>query len=220
MQIYLDAREIPAFHPIKHNDDSSWYPSNEAANNLVMLRYILDDIETLANIRKTLNNENEKKLILKYIIIETKSLFIPLDTIKKIIYKTPLRVPGNENPIRHIQKEELEIINEYFKDYNKNRKKVEKKITEIRNKIGAHREIKPWNEIIKLYSEIEPKLILDLINSIIKIRNYLHIINIYDWTKTNEDGSIQILGPRIYADELVTKGGDKGFGGEEITRLD
>ncbi len=200
--VYIDDRQIPTFHPIHQRDSGAWYPSNEAASFLVHIGHIWDDILVLNRLRRERNDEAEKRLLFKYIIIELRSLFQPLERLQTIVMKAPERKKGELPTARSVTPEEKEQAKTLFKAYHAAKKRIELDVRNIRNNIGAHRDLRPWHEIISLWESLEPSRFLELLNTIPPIYNFVKELDLYDWVRTTEEGHMQILGARIYPDDL------------------
>mgnify|MGYP001080112157 CR=1 FL=1 len=199
--IYIDDREIPAFHPVHHREVGSWYPSNEAASLLIQLGHIWEDIFKLSLIRNDRQDEYEKRLLLKHMITELCSMFGPLERLQTIIMTAPERTAGTPPPWRSLSPEEKRRAKSLFKVYHRAKRDHEREVRDIRNRIGAHRSVQPWHawqDIIELWDKLQGIRFIDLFSSIPAIYNFIKDLDLYDWVRETERGSIHILGARIY----------------------
>jgi len=68
----------------------------------------------------------------------------------------------------------------------------EKDIIDIRNIIGAHRGNHLWVDIMEFWDKLEPETFRPLFNTIPELFEALIKLDIYDWTRIPEEGSIEI----------------------------
>jgi hypothetical protein len=200
--IYIDDRKIPTFHPIHRREDGVWYPSNEAASLLVHISHVWDDILTLKRIMQDREDETERRLLFKYILIELHSILNPLSRLHTIVMKATERKKGQPPPYRSISSEEKEIAKKLFKAHNVAKNRIESEISDIRNDIGAHRGLQPWDRVIRLWDSLETSRFVELLETIPPVFNFAKDLDLYDWSRIPEEGGIEILGPRLYPEDF------------------
>lgn len=182
----------PIFHPIHERDKGAWFPSNEAGSIASIISHTWEDILCLFKIRKNTKTNYEKKLMFKYIVVELRSVIEQLEKIQGIIFTLIKGESKDKIPSGYISEAEAEEIKALFKKYHEIKKDVEKDIIEIRNKIGAHRGSQQWTNIMELWDKLEPKTFEPLFVIIPELFDVITKLDIYDWTRIPEDGSIEI----------------------------
>ena len=195
--LYADDGQIPTFHPVHHRETGAWQPANEAAHLLVHIHHIWDDITTINGIRSAREDVVEKRLLFKYIIVELRSLFDPLERLQAVIMGAEERSKANPRPWRSISRREKDEARRLFKAYYAAKRVIEADVYAIRNNIGAHRPRKSWQDIMMLWDKIEPALFIDLLNTIPPIFNFAAELDLYEWARTPSEGIVQILGARL-----------------------
>lgn len=187
----MEEYEPLMFHPIYERDKIAWFPSNEAASIASLISHAWEDVCCLSKIRNGVKSEHEKRLIFKYVLVELKSVIDQLDRLQGIIFSI-IKNDKLETVHGHISKTEAAQVKLLFKQYHVVKTRVESDLSAIRNRIGAHREVKSWNDIMELWDKLEPDQFKDLLVVLPKLFNYLVKLDIYDWTRIPEDGVIEI----------------------------
>lgn len=182
----------PMFHPVYERDKGAWFPSNEAGSIASIISHTWEDILCLFKIRKNTKTDYEKKLVFKYIVVELRSVIEQIDKIQGIIFTLIKGASKGNVPSGYISEAEAEEIKSLFKKYHGIKKDAEKDIVEIRNNIGAHRGSQPWENIMELWDKLEPEAFKPLFAVIPELFKAITKLDIYDWTRIPEDGSIEI----------------------------
>lgn len=192
-RLFKEAEENapPMFHPVHERDKGAWFPSNEAGSIASIISHSWEDILCLFKIRKNAKTDYEKKLLFKYVVVELRSVVEQLEKLQGIIFLIINGVPKDVELNGSICESEAEEIKFLFKKYHDTKKVVEKDIIEIRNKIGAHRGNEPWINIMNLWDKLEPDTFKPLLIVIPKLFEAITKLDIYDWTRIHEDGSIE-----------------------------
>lgn len=126
-------------------------------------------------------------MLLKYIVIEYLSIVAYIQKFNAIIFnnKTEYKIDCNQ----------LDELKKLFKSFFSKHKIVNDKMVSIRNQIGAHREAIDPVIVNKLWEEIEPKIVIGPLNQIPQLFNFLKDLDIYVWTRTKEEGTIELTFP-------------------------
>lgn len=182
----------PMFHPIHERDDGAWFPSNEAGSIASIISHTWEDIHSLFKIRRKSKTDYEKKLLFKYVVIELRSVIEKLEKLQSIIFTLIKNNSTKAMPSGYISEDEAKEIKVLFKKYHSVKKDVEKDIIDIRNNIGAHRGDQPWVNIMELWDKLDPEIFKPLIIVIPELFELITKLDIYDWTRIPEKGSIEI----------------------------
>jgi len=167
------------YDPFLDPCEESLFPANAPASLLRHIKFVWNDICYLFKIRSETKEPYIKKLLLKYIIIEYLSVVKFIQRFNTIIFKA--------TPECRIDKPELVTLKELFKCFFKTHKVIEKKITDIRHNIGAHRKEIDLITINKLWIEIEEGSIKKALDKIPALYNFLLDLKIYKWSKKIDD---------------------------------
>lgn len=182
----------PMFHPIYERNKGAWFPSNEAGSIASIISHTWEDILCLFNIRNKIKTDYERRLIFKYIIVELCSMIEQLEKLQGIIFTLIKGEPKDKLPNGIIMESEAEEVKVLFRKYHTIKKEVEKDVVKIRNNIGAHRGNQPWINIMEQWDKLEPETFKPLLVVIPELFEVLIKLDIYDWTRIPEDGSIEI----------------------------
>lgn len=199
--------EDSVFHPVWQRNSAAWFPGDEKTSALIAGEHIWDDILRLGKVRDQCKDDYDRKLLLKYICIELRSLVEVMDKLQAAVMSAEVYEVGTKPLWRGITTEDREIAKELWKSYSTAKKKVENDLANIRNRIAAHRDfsyeskkiegVTGWNLVILLWDRLEINLFQDLMNSIPPAFNHAKDLNIYEWNRIPEDGTIEILGGPI-----------------------
>jgi len=186
-KILKEAKENapPMFHPVHMRDKDAWFPSNETGSIASIISHTWEDIQCLFNIRQKAESDYEKKLLFKYIVIELRSVIEQLEKLQSIIFN---HIKEQNSCISKSEAEEIKIL---FKKYHFIKKNVEKDLIDIRNKIGAHRDNQSWINIMDLWDKLSPEMFKPLFVVIPELFELIIKLNIYDWNRILDDGSIE-----------------------------
>jgi hypothetical protein len=191
---FSDISRIPTFHPIHRREKSVWYPGNDAADFLLQIRNVWEDILMLRGMIDRSSDQTERKLLFKYILVELYSILEPIKLLQDVIFTAPVRKPGEPVPWRSISEEEKETAKRLFRQHNVAKNNVESLVSEIRNKIGAHRDQLVWQRVMELWDSLEPQRFHDLLNTIPPIFGFAKELDLYEWTRQPDDsGAIEIF---------------------------
>jgi hypothetical protein len=173
-----------AYIPVYNEDLDSWYPCNRGAELLVHLSHIWKDIQTLNNLRLKQPSEDKiaDKLLFKHIIIEFISLLDSLREIQGVVMKSPRLIKGQSAPWRYITKREFLEAKKLFKELGLKLKPVEKELRDIRNQIGAHRELSDLFSVRHLWEKLDATKYVDAMNVFPPLFKFLQELNIYEWS--------------------------------------
>lgn len=180
------------FHPVHERSDNAWFPSNDAAQILMTISNAWEDILCISKIRNNAKTDYEKKLLFKYTLIELRSIIQQIEKLNAIIFRI-IANKGNDSELHgYISEEEEKILKTHFKNYHTSKNKVDKDIIEIRKKIGAHRDPEEYWNICNLWDKLEPELFRPILLEIPLLFENIRKLDIYDWTKIPEAGTIEI----------------------------
>jgi hypothetical protein len=181
------------YHPIHETSDKAWFPGNDAAQILVVISNTWEDINNILRIRNEQKSDYDKKLLLKFILIETRSILDQIDKLQGIVFRI-IGERGKETSLHgNISSEEEEKIKIIFKKYHSIKRTVENDLLEIRNKIGAHRENSQLWKVGELWNKLDPKVFKPMFVEIPELINTLRKLDIYDWTRIPEENCIEIF---------------------------
>ncbi|GEM_PF-2112600 len=192
------------FHPVHLRNPEAWFPGNEAASLLLQSQYIWEDILHLADMHRKTHDGYRKKLILKYVFIELRSLLEVFDTLQGNVMKATVFDPADRanRPYRGVTQAENQHAKELYKAYTTAKAATEQAIIQVRNNIGAHRGNVNWQEVMHFWDAISMTTIQPLLDSIPPVFEYIKELNIYEWNRIPREGTIEILGTVLYADDF------------------
>lgn len=196
--------ESSVFHPVWQRSATAWFPGDEKTSALIAGEHIWDDILRLNKIRLRCRDGYDRKLILKHICIELRSLIEVMDKIQSAVMSSEV-YEVEERPLwRGISTEDRDIAKRLWKNYSTAKKQVENDLINIRNRIAAHRDfsynskkiegVTGWHLMMLLWDKLEIELFEDLILSIPPAFNHAKDLKIYEWNRMPEDGVIEFLG--------------------------
>ena len=178
------------FHPLYERSRNAWVPSNQAGIVASMISHAWEDIHCLSKIRAKTEDDYEKKLLLKYMVVELRSILEQMDTLQGIVFQI---IKGGCEHHGYVSNEESQKITALFKKYHKIKSVVEKDLVAIRNKIGAHRSQHPWDEIMELWDKLDSEIFKDIFEFMPEIFAYLIKLDIYDWSRSVQENSVDII---------------------------
>ena len=192
------------FHPVHERSENAWFPGNEAASLLLQCKHIWEDIDSLAKIRSATRNEYSRKLLVKYLIIELRSLMEVFDRLQGYVMKAEVFDPAVKCAYRGLTQSEHAKAKELFKEYSLAKRTTERLIIEIRDNIGAHRGNVNWQQIMQFWDKVSIETIKPVLDVIPRIFEHVRELNIYEWNRYLLDGAIEIIGSRIYPESMHT----------------
>jgi len=182
------------FDPLKNTNEDVWFPGTTISSQLVSCQHIWEDILRLSALRRASHDEYNRKLLLKYIVMEAVSMLTAMDALRAAVMTAEVYTPPARPPFRGISIEEKSRALTLWDSYSIARKAVEQEITAIRNKIAAHRDVQDWGLWMQLWEKLEPSLIEGLLAAIPPAFNHTKELNIFDWNINHGDGTITLLG--------------------------
>jgi hypothetical protein len=191
------AKHNRTFHPIDAPTGLVWFPGNEAAALAIQSTHIWDDIIHLIEMRSSQGDKYRRRLILKYVVVELRSLMEVTDRLQSHVMKAPVIGLETSTPWRGITLEERREAKSLYKEYSLIKKKSEALIIGIRDNIGAHRGNLDWRETGSLWESISVDQIQPLLDILPRVFAHIKELDIFEWNRTPEDGVIEILGPPI-----------------------
>ncbi|MGG6463222.1 hypothetical protein [Solilutibacter silvestris] len=186
-------RHIGTYHPVTARDETKWFPGNEAASLLLQSQHIWEDLLILASIHRNTTDNYAKKLILKYVFMETKSLIEVFDKLCAIVAKTSIFDPYERHGHREITAQEKEQAFYLNKEFYRARNKTEKAITEIRDNISAHRGNLKWHEVQKFWDQVSPETLQPIFDAFPPAFDHLKDLDLYEWNRRTEDGCMEFI---------------------------
>jgi hypothetical protein len=193
----IDEGVTPTFHPIWQRTPGAWLPGDNAASLLVAGQHTWEDIERLFVIRGRGEDAYDRKLLLKYIVVELRSMVQVMNDLQAKVMTAAVYTGGERPLYRGISKTEREAARELWAAYSKARKAVESDILALRNKIGAHRDTTDWNVVMSLWDKLDTVLIEGLMKTIPPAFNHAKELNIFEWNRGPRPGVVEILGAPI-----------------------
>lgn len=192
------------FHPIYQRSPSAWFPGNEAASLLLQSQFIWDDIVALSNIQHDSNGQYQRKLILKYLIVELRSLLEVFDRLQALVMRATVFDPEerDQRPYRGITMAEHRLARALYKEYAQAKSGVEKDVVDIRNAIGAHRGNIDWPVVMRFWDALSLSALQPLLDVIPRVFAHVKELNIYEWSRAPNEGVIEIIGAAIYSGDI------------------
>lgn len=190
---------IPVFHPIHMRDLDAWFPGNDAASLMIHLGHAYEDMIRTLKLREGVKDEYTRRLLLKYAAVELRAMLPLIEHLQGEVMRAAVVEEADSYPWRAVTKSQMEECQRLFKTFNRAKASAEKKLVGIRNRIGAHRSVDPWDEVMRAWDELTPELISPLASTISPLYNYVARLDIFDWTRCpdGDDGVIEIFGGRI-----------------------
>ena len=90
------------FHPIHERSRDAWFPGDDDTSLLVAALHAWEDIERLTRLRTQVQDGYDRKLLLKYVIIEVRSLIDLMDRLRAKVMSADTYVPGQKPLYRGI----------------------------------------------------------------------------------------------------------------------
>lgn len=169
----------PIYDPFGDRGPTFYHPANEAAMHLVAIKLIHRDIEKLWNMYRESKDGYERRLLAKYIIIE----IVSLDShVANLVKKITSGQTGYE-----IDADALITAKKLHRQYKSIMKKEWEDLKDVRNKLAAHRDRLDLITLSKLWDKIDIEAIVEIVNSISTLFNFLKGLNVYCWTKSGQD---------------------------------
>ncbi len=189
-----DRKEPTTFHPVNERSPHAWYPGNEAASLVIQIGHILEDLLALIELRENSKNGYSKQLLLKYAVIEVRSLIEVFDRLQGTVMKANIFNPRERQGWREITVEEKEKAKELFKAYSEAKKGTSQKVIDIRNTIGAHRGCLNWQQVMAFWDAITPDIINPLLAAIPPAFDFVKELDLFEWNRVPRDGTIEVIG--------------------------
>ncbi len=194
---------MEAYVPVYGEAKSSWYPANEAAQELVFLTHIWRDMSKLNEIRLRIREEDTigDTLLFKHILVEFWSALNHARKLQGIVRTAPKLVRGQSAPLRYVTRTDVERVTCVFKSLRRDLAPLEPELASIRNTIGAHRSGSSISEGEALWRKIDPDRLIPLVNRIPELIQAVEGVNIFDWSWFDSESMRgSILGAAIVHD--------------------
>lgn len=185
---------IPVFDPLQRQIEEVWFPGDEPTSLLVSGQHIWEDILRMLGLRKRCKDDYERKLLLKYVVLETVSMLAVMDGLQRAVMTAEVYTPPEPPLYRGISDEEKAEALELWTAYSNAKKAVGSELTQIRNKVAAHRDVSNWRLAMDLWDKVDPSLVEALLFAIPPAFNHSKELNIFEWNIRHDDGTITILG--------------------------
>lgn len=196
------------YSPLSQRNPLAWYPHNDGADILVRIRHIWFDMLALQSIIQSRQKAEERHLLLKYFVIELRSLFQAMDDLARFVNTSPNRQGCSSGHSTYPQ--EKAEANQLFKVYGAAVKKVEKDVLAIRNKIGAHRDALEWPEMVALYDKLMQggAVYKEVTDSIPPIIAYVAALDLFAFSRSTKSDTVEVMTIRFrpgdYGDETAS----------------
>ena len=185
------------FHPVHQRSERAWFPGNEAASLVVQWKHIWEDVSCLCEMHNVTVSSYERKLLIKYAVVEMRSLTEVIDRVRRVVMYATVFNPRLEAAYRGITEQELVTVKQLFKEYSTTKASTERLILEIRNNIGAHRGNIQWQAVMAFWDAITKEVLAPLMTVIPEMFEVIKELNIYEWNRSLQEGTIEFLGGRI-----------------------
>lgn len=189
-----ERKELTTFHPVNERSPGAWFPGNEAASLVIQIGHIWEDLLALIELRANAADDYSKRLLLKYGIVEVRSLIEVFDRLQSIVMKANTFDPRERQGWREITAEEKEKAKELFKAYSEAKKGTSQKVIDIRNTIGAHRGCLDWQQVMAFWDSVTPDLINPLLATIPPAFDFVKELDLFEWNRVPTEGSIEVIG--------------------------
>ncbi len=189
--------ETPVFNPATMRDPEAWFPGNDAAALVVHIDHAYRDMVRLAAVRESQTDQYTRKLLLKYVLIELREMLPLVDRLQTLAMQAPVVDPGDASAWRSLTPDESRQAKTVFRQFNREKNRLEGKLVEIRNRIGAHRSVDPWEDVIRSWDELEPELMQPLLDAVPPLFNFVRELDIYEWNRRPVPDAVEIWGGRI-----------------------
>lgn len=197
--------EPKTFHPIRERSEDSWFPGNEAASLVIQVGHIWDDITELKKLYENSKNEYVKKLLLKYVVVEARSLIEVFDRLQGFVFKAPVFDPTERPGWREITQTESDTARRLLKDYSKAKAETASLIISIRNQVGAHRGNLDWQQVMKFWDSLTPEVVNPVLKAVPPAFDYIKKLDLFEWNRTHEDGSIEFISAQLRSEYFKTQ---------------
>jgi len=94
------------FHPIWERDQEAWFPGDEGASLLIAGQHTWEDIERLVSLRTQSKDDYDRKLLLKYMVVEVRSLIQVMDALHSKVMSADTYETGQAPLYRGISSQE------------------------------------------------------------------------------------------------------------------
>jgi len=199
---------FPTFDPLQAQIDNVWFPGSTPTSLLVSGGHIWEDISTLLALRDRCQDDHERKLLLKHVIVELVSMLAAMDGLQGAVMTAEVYKPPALPLHRGISAQDRAKARGLWKAYSVAKNAVSEDLYAVRNKVGAHNNVSNWREWLELWGKVDRSLITGLLKAIPPAFNHASALNIYEWSISHEDGRRRVLGGPIDPETLTT-GDDK-----------
>jgi hypothetical protein len=194
---------MDAYVPVYGEAKSSWYPANEAAQELVFLAHIWQDMSKLNDIRLRIRDEDPigDTLLFKHILVEFWSALDHARKLQGIVRTAPKLIRGQSAPLRYVTRTDVERVDCVFKNLWRDLAPLQQELASIRNTIGAHRSGSSVGEGEALWQKIDSDKFIPLVKRIRELIQAVEGVNIFNWSWCDpESTSCRIFGARMVHD--------------------
>lgn len=110
--------EDTVFHPVWRRESNAWFPGNEKTSVLIAGEHIWDDIQRLCMIRSQCKDDYNRKLMLKYICMELRSLIEVMDKLQSAVMSAEVYEVDTKPLWRGISTQERDTAKKLWKKYS------------------------------------------------------------------------------------------------------
>ena len=182
------------FHPVHERGSDAWFPGDDGASLLITGEHIWEDICRIAKIRSKTKDPYDRKLLLKYVIVELRSLIQIMGRLQTLVMTAETYESGQTPLYRGISIEERVMACKLWKTFSEAKRSTERDLISVRNNLGAHRAFSDWQTVTRLWDKLDISLIAKLLDSIPPAFNHTKDLNIFEWNREPEPGVIEFLG--------------------------
>lgn len=176
----------PIYDPFATPKNDDFKPYSKETNQLLHLYYIMRDIQLLYDIISKLKNNQQKRLLVKYMIIELVSVDEHLRKFANLLIAKKTDLICSEI--------EIEQLKNLKKAYEQARKPHQKVLDNIRNKLAAHRDELHLEEIATLWQSINLDDLVDILNAAVHFFNFAKDLQeIYSWYKVQDTSQGEMI---------------------------
>jgi len=198
------AAAFATFDPLQRQIDEVWFPGSTPTSLLVSGRHIWEDISRLLALRHHCKDDYERKLLLKYVMVELVSMLAAMDGLRNAVMTADVYEPPTPPLYRGISVQDKATAMLLWTAYSGAKKAVSHELVLIRNKVGAHYDVSNWHQWMELWGKIDPALISGLLETIPQAFQHASELNIFEWNMSYEDGRRRVLGGPIDPETLTT----------------
>ena len=174
------------YDPFRTQTEDDWYPANDLARNLLLLRLRWEDITALAAIRSRTQDTDERKLLTKYLALEIFALHDIVKRVQSLVFQPDADMAHPEV---------LPRLRKTMRAYNREFREFSGLFTKVRNQLVAHSKDLQPTEIKELWDRLEPGALEPILRVMPTVFECLRDVGLDVWSKSGTRGTIRLAFP-------------------------